>query len=216
MPQFSLLLSACLALAGLGREADNRQSGSVRKSDLYLLITTSFFFYFSVNGRYGSRFNVSIDVFKEPEGPPVVGKSDSLGFQKIASEPQPPSTHGLFGPHIKAPAPPPPGEGPQPPAAPDPYLLEIFEKSPDTFPAAYIEWQQQQQGDEDNEREGRATKRRSFTYDQFVTAAVVARLDIQRSVYTMFAPSDAYLKSLNISLSAMALKDPECVGQIVR
>jgi hypothetical protein len=96
--------------------------------------------------------------------------------------------------------------------------LEIFEKSPETFPAAYIEWQQQQeqlQG-EDNEREGRAAKRRSFTYDQFVTAAVVARLDLQRSVYTMFAPSDAYLKSLNISLSATALKDPECVGQIVR
>lgn len=140
-----------------------------------------------------------------------MGKS---GFQQKRSEPQPPSTHGI---NIKAPAPPPPGEGPQPPAAPDPYLLEIFENSPETFPAAYIQWQQQQQQEQgqNNEREGRSAVKR-ITYDQFVTAAVVARLDLQRSAYTMFAPSDAHLKSLGISLSATALKDPECVRQIVR
>ncbi len=140
------------------------------------------------------------------------------GFQlNKRSEPQPPSTHGI---NIKAPAPPPPGEGPQPPAAPDPYLLEIFEKSPETFPAAYIQWQQQQQQQQEqeqtNEREGRSANTKRITYDQFVTAAVVARLDLQRSVYTMFAPSDVYLNSLGVSLSAVALKDPECVGQIVR
>lgn len=134
-----------------------------------------------------------------------------MGLQRT-SEPQPPSTVGI---QLKAPAPPPPGEGPQPPGPPHPHLLELFEKSPETFPAAYIQWQKQQE-QQANERDGRAIQQRTITYDQFVTAAVVIGLDLQRSIYSMFAPSDAYLNSLNISLSATALKDPECIRQIVR
>ncbi|XP_032779429.1 transforming growth factor-beta-induced protein ig-h3 [Daphnia magna] len=144
----------------------------------------------------------------EPEGPPVP-HSQSL---KRTSEPRPPSTIGI---QLKAPAPPPPGEGPQPPAPPDPHILELFEKSPENFPAAYAQWQQEQE-QQANGRDGRAVKQRTITYDQFVTAAVVIGLDLQRSIYSMFAPSDAYLNSLNISLSATALRDPECIRQIVR
>lgn len=145
-----------------------------------------------------------------------MGAPDHQGFQRT-SEPQPPSIEGI---QLKSPAPPPIDEGPQPPAAPDPFLLEAFEKSPETFPAVYNKWQEEQQQEQsDNEREGRATgntKRKTVTYDQFVTASIVTGLDLQRSVYTMFAPSDPYLISLNISLPTTALKDAECVRQIVR
>ena len=161
-----------------------------------------------------TRFlNVSIIWMKGPVGPPVADR-----VIPRTSEPQPPSTEGLF--QLKAPAPPPVEEGPQPPAAPDPFLLEAFDKSPETFPAVYNKWQEQQQQQPDNKREGRAAlagKRRTVTYDQFVTAAIVSGLDLQRSVYTMFAPSDPYLIDiLNISLPTTALQDAECVRQIVR
>lgn len=118
---------------------------------------------------------------------------------------------------MKAPAPPPDFESwPQPPAAPDPYLLEAFEKSPETFPAVYSQWQLQQESD--IKRDGRAvnSKRRPLTFDQFVTAAIVTGLNLQRSTLTMFAPSDVYLKNLNLSLPTVALQDKECIRQLVR
>lgn len=148
-----------------------------------------------------------------PEGPPV-----PQSWTGIPSEPMPPSIPEDLD--VKSPAP--PVDGPQPPAAPDPALLELFEKNPEGFPAAFSQWQQQQQqkGREKRRTSPNAVKRRSPTYDQFITAAVVIGLDLrqqqQRSTFTMFAPSDLYLSSRNISLPLLALKDVECVKRIVR
>lgn len=165
-----------------------------RRSLLYFLLTHDFD-YFS----------------KEPEGPPL-SSPIHLDIHQRASGPQPPSTDGIV---LKAPAPPPNSEDePQPPASPDPFLLEAFEKSPETFPAVFSQWQQQS----DLLRDGRAvqSKRRWPTYDQFVTAAIVTGLNIQRSTYTLFAPSDAYLTKFKISLPTSALTDRECIEKIVR
>lgn len=137
-----------------------------------------------------------------------------------SSEPMPPSIPDDLD--LKSPAPPPVVDGPQPPAPPDPVLFELFEKNPDGFPAAFSLWQQQQQqkGREKRRTSPNAVKRhRSPTYDQFITAAVVIGLDLrqqQRSTFTMFAPSDLYLSSRNISLPLLALKDVECLKRIVR
>jgi len=60
----------------------------------------------------------------------------------------------------------------------------------------------------------------SMTYNQFVTAAVVTGLDLRSGArhqpYTMFAPSDAYLQRHNLSLPILALRNMDCVRQIVR
>lgn len=163
---------------------------------------------------------------KGPEGPPVISPG-RLGLAQKESEPQPPSIDGIV---LKAPAPPPEDEWPKPPAEPHPFLVEAFEKSPETFAAVYSQWQQQQQQQQkdeeellatnNNERDGRSAinpKRKRLSYDQFVTAAIVTgELDIQRSAYTVFTPSDSYLGKLNISLPILALKDQECVRRIIR
>jgi len=106
--------------------------------------------------------------------------------------------------------------------------LEVFEKNPDGFPAAFSLWQQQQQQQKSREKRRtspNALKRPRYpSYDQFITAAVVIGLDLrqqqeqqqQRSTFTMFAPSDLYLSSRNISLPLLVLKDAECLKRIVR
>ena len=139
----------------------------------------------------------------------------------------PPSIPDDLDLDLKSPAPP-VDAGPQPPAPPDPVLLELFEKNPDGFPAAFSLWQQQQQHQQQKSREKRRTspnalKRPRYpSYDQFITAAVVIGLDLrqqqeqQRSTFTMFAPSDLYLSSRNISLPLLVLKDAECIKRIVR
>ena len=121
-----------------------------------------------------------------------------------SGEPQPPSIDLL---DLKAPAPPP--EHPRPPAAPEQHIVDLFNKNPDGFPAAFAETKK--------ERRAASKKQRPFTYDQFITAGIVSGLNLQqRSAYTFFAPSDEFLTSNNISLPIMALKDMECVRQIVR
>jgi len=129
-------------------------------------------------------------------------------------------------PDVKAPAPPPLENRPQPPAAPDPEVIALYEKDPAGFPAAYIEWQKQkdkQTGNALKKEERRddtaaeKTKKRSPTFDQFVTAALVTGLNLrQGSVFTMFAPSDNFLTSINVSLPITALKNMECAQRIVK
>ena len=59
-------------------------------------------------------------------------------------------------------------------------------------------------------------QRRSPTYDQFLTAAVISGFDLRNRLYTMFAPEDGVFAQLNLSLPLLALKDKNCVAQIVR
>ena len=118
-------------------------------------------------------------------------------------EPQPPSIDGIdFG--FRAPAPP-EGLGPQPPSPPNPALLELFQKNPAAFTALYS-----------NKEKRDVTDRRYPTYDQFLTAAVISGIDLRNREYTMFAPEDNFFKKFNISLPILALKNKNCVAQIVR
>lgn len=150
----------------------------------------------------------------EPRGPPVV-TIDVQGSSRNA-EPLPPSIDDL---DLRAPAPP-DDMGPQPPAVPDSFLLEAFEKDPASFPAVFSQWQAENNnkevGDAGTRDKRRAPQRKLPTYDQFLTVAVVTGLDLQRSFFTMFPPSDLYLQEINVSLPIMALHDKDCVSTIVR
>lgn len=178
----------------------------------------------------GSAIPVSsIEEISEPKGPPVV-TIDVQGSSRN-SEPMPPSIDDL---DLRAPAPPDDMMAPQPPAAPDPFLLEAFEKDPASFPAVFSQWQAENNkknndnnkevdaivvgttSDEGNRDKRRAPQRKLPTYDQFLTVAVVTGLDLQRSFFTMFPPSDLYLQEINVSLPIMALHDKDCVSNIVR
>jgi len=138
--------------------------------------------------------------FDQAQGPPIDNaKQGSTALQ----EPQPPSIDGIdFG--FRAPAPP-EGLGPQPPSPPNPALLELFQKNPAAFTALYS-----------NKEKRDVTDRRYPTYDQFLTAAVISGIDLRNREYTMFAPEDNFFKKFNISLPILALKNKNCVAQIVR
>lgn len=129
-----------------------------------------------------------------------------------SSEPQPPSVDDL---DLRAPAPP-DEPGPQPPAAPDPLLLEAFEKDPAGFPSFFAQWQETRNEEVNGGNREKRQLPRGETYDQFLTAAIVSGVDIQRSYFTFFAPSDVVLQKLNVSLPVMALQDKDCVTSLVR
>jgi len=152
----------------------------------------------------------------QAQGPPI-GRQNRDASTKSKLEPQPPSIEGIdIEFDLRTPAPPPLGSGPQPPSSPDPALLELFERNPSAFAALFNNIQKQNGIKMKRDIKNQQKQRRSPTYDQFLTAAVISGFDLRNRLYTMFAPEDGVFAQLNLSLPLLALKDKNCVAQIVR
>ena len=145
-----------------------------------------------------------------PVGPAGTFKKDVRFF---ASQPQPPSIEGL---ELKSPAVP-DEHAIRPPSPPDPHLLEIYEKDPDQFAAYFNKWKQENAQKNATKLTKRETNSPQLaTYDQFRTAAVIVGLDFRLGPHTIFAPSDLYLKTVNLSLPLFSFTNMQCLRQLVR